>query len=151
MRSRNRRDRERSDLASDGAGAGGYSLDRGSTESVLQRPEERALKKHSSRESSGASGPRSPHLRPEEREIPAYGGGTWSEQKRPRVERSGGGRRWAGGRSLDRGSAEGVQRRPERNTAARRRAEPVGPDRRTIFTYARSRGKKNTGPNTLDT
>ncbi|KAJ1178115.1 hypothetical protein NDU88_003362 [Pleurodeles waltl] len=57
LRVRNRRDRERSDLASDGAGARGYSLDRGNAESVLQRPEERALKKHSSRESGGASGP----------------------------------------------------------------------------------------------
>ncbi|KAJ1214758.1 hypothetical protein NDU88_002373 [Pleurodeles waltl] len=63
LRVRNRR--ERSDLASDAAGARGYSLDRGNAESVLQRPEERALKKHSSRESSGASGPRSPYLHPE--------------------------------------------------------------------------------------
>ncbi|KAJ1204504.1 hypothetical protein NDU88_008281 [Pleurodeles waltl] len=40
---------------------------------------------------------------------------------------------------------------PQRNTAARRRVELVGPDRRTIDTYGHSRGKENTGPNPLDT
>ncbi|KAJ1151305.1 hypothetical protein NDU88_004088 [Pleurodeles waltl] len=36
----NRRDRERSDLAGDGAGAGGRSLGRRRAEGVLRRPEE---------------------------------------------------------------------------------------------------------------
>ncbi|KAJ1125961.1 hypothetical protein NDU88_004374 [Pleurodeles waltl] len=64
----NKRDRERSGLAGDGAGARGRSLDRRSAEGVLRRLEERAPKKHSSKEAGGASGPRSPdngHLRPE--------------------------------------------------------------------------------------
>ncbi|KAJ1211465.1 hypothetical protein NDU88_006825 [Pleurodeles waltl] len=34
---------------------------------------------------------------------------------------------------------------PQRNTAARRRAEPVGPDRRTIATCARSRAERTRG------
>ncbi|KAJ1172608.1 hypothetical protein NDU88_004452 [Pleurodeles waltl] len=62
------RDRERSSLAGDGAGARGHSLDRRSAEGVLRRLDERAPKKHSSKEADGASGPRSPdnrHLRPD--------------------------------------------------------------------------------------
>ncbi|KAJ1152286.1 hypothetical protein NDU88_005062 [Pleurodeles waltl] len=64
----NRRDRERSGLAGDSAGAKGSSLGRRSAEGVRRRPEERAAKKHSSKEAGGASGPRPPdnrHLRPE--------------------------------------------------------------------------------------
>ncbi|KAJ1079659.1 hypothetical protein NDU88_000115 [Pleurodeles waltl] len=67
------------------------------------------------------------------------------------------------GRSLGRRCTEGVLRRreagpgldpksePQRNTAARRRAEPVGPDRRTIGTCARCWGREDTGSDPLDT
>ncbi|KAJ1210228.1 hypothetical protein NDU88_005596 [Pleurodeles waltl] len=54
----NRRDRERSGLAGDGAGAGGRSLGRRRAEGVLRRPEERTPKKHGSKEAGGVSGPR---------------------------------------------------------------------------------------------
>ncbi|KAJ1152329.1 hypothetical protein NDU88_005104 [Pleurodeles waltl] len=40
---------------------------------------------------------------------------------------------------------------PQGNTAARRRAEPVGPDRRTIGTYAQCWGREDTGSDPLDT
>ncbi|KAJ1214759.1 hypothetical protein NDU88_002374 [Pleurodeles waltl] len=53
----NRRDRERSGLAADDAGAGGRSLGRRRAEGVLQRPEERTPKKHGSKEAGGVSGP----------------------------------------------------------------------------------------------
>ncbi|KAJ1103352.1 hypothetical protein NDU88_000778 [Pleurodeles waltl] len=62
----NRRDRVRSGLAGDGTGARGRLLGRRSAEGVRRRPEERAPKKHSSKEADGASGPRPPdnrHLR----------------------------------------------------------------------------------------
>ncbi|KAJ1126950.1 hypothetical protein NDU88_005356 [Pleurodeles waltl] len=51
------RDRERSGLASDGAGAGGRSLGRRRAEGVLQRPEERTPKKRASKVAGGVSGP----------------------------------------------------------------------------------------------
>ncbi|KAJ1097574.1 hypothetical protein NDU88_002692 [Pleurodeles waltl] len=86
---RNRRDRERSGLAGNGAGARGCSLGRRSAEGVLRRREARP------------------------------GLGSRSE--------------------------------PHQNTAARRRAEPVGPYRRTIGTCARSRGREDTGSDPLDT
>ncbi|KAJ1197546.1 hypothetical protein NDU88_001403 [Pleurodeles waltl] len=57
------RDRERSGLAGDGAGAGGRSLGRRSAEGVLRRPEERTPKKHGSKEAGGVSGPRPPDNR----------------------------------------------------------------------------------------
>ncbi|KAJ1107104.1 hypothetical protein NDU88_004500 [Pleurodeles waltl] len=63
----NRRDRERSGLAGDDAGAGGRSLGRRSAEGVLWRPEERTPKKHSNKEAGGVSGPRPPDNRAQSR------------------------------------------------------------------------------------
>ncbi|KAJ1193488.1 hypothetical protein NDU88_002785 [Pleurodeles waltl] len=99
-------------------------LDRGSAEGVLRRLEERAPKKHSSKEAGEASGPRLPdnrHLRPEPvEEVPkACCGNQRSE--------------------------------PQRNTAGRRRAESVGPDHWAIGTCARSRGRENPETDPLDT